>query len=278
MNIELANGSEGYIPPPEQHALGGYTTWPARTAGLEVQAEPKIVAAVLQLLEQVAGKPRRVRQVPKTPYAEAVLASKPLAYWRLDDIEGTTAIDSSGHGRHASLRGRPCAIPPGRRCPRALGRRADQPRRSTSPAATSRPCSIACRRAYTVELWFWSGLSEDAGGPGSWRALGAESVAITWAERFRAGGGLGPPLRCLYVFRNPSPPGRDSILGIGSRIPPRTWRHLAWVRDGRTIKVYLDGGPKPDIAADTVGRPRRGTATAVPGRIRAVPASPTTKA
>ena len=59
MNIELANGSEGYIPPPEQHALGGYTTWPARTAGLEVQAEPKIVEAVLGLLEQVAGKPRR---------------------------------------------------------------------------------------------------------------------------------------------------------------------------------------------------------------------------
>ena len=28
MNIELANGSEGYIPPPEQHRLGGYTTWP----------------------------------------------------------------------------------------------------------------------------------------------------------------------------------------------------------------------------------------------------------
>ena len=47
MNIELANGSEGYIPPPEQHVLGGYTTWPARTAALEVQAEPKIVAAVL---------------------------------------------------------------------------------------------------------------------------------------------------------------------------------------------------------------------------------------
>ncbi len=59
MNVELANGSEGYIPPPEQHALGGYTTWPARTAGLEVPAEPKIVAAVLKLLEQVAGKPRR---------------------------------------------------------------------------------------------------------------------------------------------------------------------------------------------------------------------------
>ena len=60
MNIELANGAAGYIPPPEQHHLGGYTTWPARTAGLEVTAEPKIVDAVLRLLEKVSGKPRRV--------------------------------------------------------------------------------------------------------------------------------------------------------------------------------------------------------------------------
>ena len=31
-NLELSNGAVGYIPPPEQHRLGGYTTWPARTA------------------------------------------------------------------------------------------------------------------------------------------------------------------------------------------------------------------------------------------------------
>jgi hypothetical protein len=60
MNLELANGAEGYIPPPEQHYLGGYTTWPARTAGLETEAEPKIVAALLELLEQVSdGRKRR---------------------------------------------------------------------------------------------------------------------------------------------------------------------------------------------------------------------------
>jgi hypothetical protein len=59
MNLELANGAEGYIPPPEQHYLGGYTTWPARTAGLEVEAEPKIVAALVKLLEDVTGQPRR---------------------------------------------------------------------------------------------------------------------------------------------------------------------------------------------------------------------------
>jgi hypothetical protein len=55
----LANGAEGYIPPPEQHYLGGYTTWPARTAGLETEAEPKIVAAILGLLEQVSDSKKR---------------------------------------------------------------------------------------------------------------------------------------------------------------------------------------------------------------------------
>ncbi len=59
VNFELANGAEGYIPPPEQFFLGGYTTWPARTAGLEVDAEPQIVASLLTLLAQLAGeKPR----------------------------------------------------------------------------------------------------------------------------------------------------------------------------------------------------------------------------
>jgi hypothetical protein len=59
MNLELANGAEGYIPPPEQHYLGGYTTWPARTAGLEVDAEPKIVNALLDLLEELSDGAQR---------------------------------------------------------------------------------------------------------------------------------------------------------------------------------------------------------------------------
>jgi neutral ceramidase len=54
MNISLANGCEGYLPPPEQFKLGGYTTWRARTSCLEVQAEPKITATVLELLASAA--------------------------------------------------------------------------------------------------------------------------------------------------------------------------------------------------------------------------------
>jgi hypothetical protein len=52
--VELANGCEGYIPPPELHPLGGYTCWRARTACLEPDAERKIRAGVLELLEKVS--------------------------------------------------------------------------------------------------------------------------------------------------------------------------------------------------------------------------------
>jgi hypothetical protein len=53
--IELANGASGYIPPPDQHALGGYTTWRARSSCLEIGAEPKIRDAVITLLKDVAN-------------------------------------------------------------------------------------------------------------------------------------------------------------------------------------------------------------------------------
>ena len=55
LNVSLANGCEGYLPPPEQFKLGGYTTWRARSSCLEIEAEPRITAAVLELLAKVAS-------------------------------------------------------------------------------------------------------------------------------------------------------------------------------------------------------------------------------
>ncbi|MEX2172731.1 MAG: hypothetical protein WD872_00130 [Pirellulaceae bacterium] len=51
--VELANGCEGYIPPPELHPLGGYTCWRARTACLVPDAERQIRSEVLRLLDKV---------------------------------------------------------------------------------------------------------------------------------------------------------------------------------------------------------------------------------
>ena len=48
--ISLANGYHGYLPTPEQHVLGGYETWRARSSHLEVEASNKIIKTILELL------------------------------------------------------------------------------------------------------------------------------------------------------------------------------------------------------------------------------------
>ena len=52
--IDLANGYNGYLPSPEQHALGGYETWRASSSYLEVQASCKMVDALMEMLAEVA--------------------------------------------------------------------------------------------------------------------------------------------------------------------------------------------------------------------------------
>ncbi len=50
--ISLANSTYGYLPTVRDHELGGYETW-LGTSRMEVEAEPKIVAALLEMLERL---------------------------------------------------------------------------------------------------------------------------------------------------------------------------------------------------------------------------------
>lgn len=51
--VSLANGYNGYLPTPAQHALGGYETWRARSSYLEVTASDRITETALKLLKAV---------------------------------------------------------------------------------------------------------------------------------------------------------------------------------------------------------------------------------
>jgi len=53
--VGLANGYNGYLPTPEQHALGGYETWRATSSYLEVDASRKITDTLLEMLAEVAS-------------------------------------------------------------------------------------------------------------------------------------------------------------------------------------------------------------------------------
>jgi hypothetical protein len=50
--ISLANGAYGYLPTVAHHELGGYETW-LGTNQVEIQAAPRIVDTLLQMLEQL---------------------------------------------------------------------------------------------------------------------------------------------------------------------------------------------------------------------------------
>jgi len=226
MNIELANGEEGYIPPPEQHALGGYSTWEARTSCLEKTAEPKIVEAVLGLLENVSGQPLCKVTVTHGPYAQAVLAAKPLAYWRLEEWGGATAFDATGARRHA-------AYEPG------VARWLDGPQFAGETAINRCPHFAGGRlsatlkelkNSYTVELWFWNGLPNDLRPvTGLLFARGEESLGI--------GGTSNAPGKLVFG----SLTGRIAIV-------PKTWNHVALVRDGDRVAVYLNGNREPELS------------------------------
>ncbi len=49
--IELANGYNGYLPTYEQHQLGGYETWRAKSSYLEEEADRKIRKTIFELMD-----------------------------------------------------------------------------------------------------------------------------------------------------------------------------------------------------------------------------------
>lgn len=235
--IELANGGDGYIPPPEMHAWGGYNTWAARSAGLEVDAEPKIAAAAIEMIEKVTHKPRRAWKLGDGEAAKAVLALKPTAYWRLNEFTGPVAADASGHGRDAVyerdvayyLEGPKsaafCADGEVNRAPHLVGAR-----------IRSRLAGLA--DDHSVSLWFWNGMPNDGRDISGWlfsrgpdRSLGLHGAHVG------IGGKSGNTGKLIFFHGTD-----DQKLVVGkTEIPRWQWQHLVLVRAKGTLRVYLNG-------------------------------------
>jgi putative membrane-bound dehydrogenase-like protein len=253
MNIELANGAEGYIPPPEQHVLGGYTTWPSRTAGLEVQAEPKIVEAILTLLEQVAGKPRRVRATSDGPAAEAVRGLKPYAFYRFEEIQPPVAHDSSGSGRDGRLEDGVAYYLPGVGSSPATDMASAIPEQPSifSGPQINRALHFAggrlqvpaesLPRDYSVALWFWNGFPpHERPITGYLWSRGDENPG---GEHLGIGGTLGNTHGKLIFFDG------EKVLEGQTILKMRHWHHVVFVRSGDEIRVHLDGHLMPELQA-----------------------------
>ncbi|MDF1862251.1 MAG: LamG domain-containing protein [Verrucomicrobiales bacterium] len=167
MVIELANGGDGYIAPPEQHLLGGYNTWPARSAGLEVTAEPRIVEAAVELLEKVTARPRTDRRPRHGPAARHLLSLSPVAYWRLDEFSGPRAIDCSPNHRDGILEPQTLFHLPG---PKSDSFSLGGENRSVHLVGSRLSARLpeVNQNDYTASFWFWSGSPELSIGAVEW--------------------------------------------------------------------------------------------------------------
>ncbi len=231
MNISLANGAAGYIPPPEQHDLGGYTTWPARTAGLEVAAEPKMVAALGGLLEEVIGDPIREPRELAGAYATALERQRPRYRWSLGEQERQTAGPSFDAG--ARFEGQVAFYVPGVSS-RAFGA-PHQSRAVHFAGGRLAVPEVGGRRQASVGFWFWSGLLPEA--PKS------RQVLMAWGED--------------QLELHPETDGQAMHLVWGNEqgatpIRSRQWYSVMWVRDGSQVRVYLNGISQPEIGGEAI--------------------------
>ncbi len=247
-NIELANGAEGYIPPPEQHTLGGYTTWPARTAGLEVEAEPKIVETLLGAMEEATGKPRRAVEPAMGPYAEAVMKGAPTSYWRMEEMAGAELLNTVHGGPQAKLLGGFARYLPGVASGSGIGAREALTESAFSgPGQINRTahlsfgsltdCNPVNRGDYTALVWFW--LGEASGASDRSGELARLSHAV------------------VQYTTNPSHEvtlsvtAEDGTVNGAGRYPANHWHFAAIVREGDQLRMHLDGAAEPEVVTKT---------------------------
>jgi len=246
MVIELANGGDGYIPPPEQHRFGGYNTWAARSAGLEVMAEPKITEAGISLLEEVAGKPRREYRLSRGPASERIAALKPAAWWRLNEFAGPIATDSSGNGRDAVYEPDVTYYLEGSRSS-AFCKHGETNRAAMFVGGRLRARVPDSGNDYSISLWFWNGMPDDSRPVSGWLfSRGRDNGLSKWSDHLGVGGTSGHSRK--LIFLQGSDP--TAVVAGKTSIQRWQWQHVAFVRRGKSVTIYLNGKKEIEAVAE----------------------------
>ena len=227
--IELANGAEGYIPPRDQHALGGYTAWPARTASLDIDAEAKILSELLGLLFDLFGKPADEEFEPKGPYYDMRVKAAPIARWGFEDYTGPEAFGlvTKKIGIQGTYEDAVAYYLAGKfaRCVQFAGGRMKANLKDLGPA-------------YTAEFFIWNGFPSNVRPvTGYMFSRGNDGDQQANGDHLGIGGTAGNPGKLIFFNGND----KNKVLAGKTELTLKEWYHVALVRDGKKVTVYLNG-------------------------------------
>jgi hypothetical protein len=246
--IDLANGYNGYMPPPEHHLLGGYSTWRARSSYLPENAATRVVNASIRMLREMAIAPPPPDPPQPSPYIEAVLESKPIAYWPLNDITGPRAHDATDHGNHGIYEPKMLYFLEG-------------PWTANFPGFAGRARAVyffqqriaaqisSLHKVYSAELWFCNRRAfNDKTLAGYLFSRGGDG---NMGDNLGIGGNGDSPTRLFFLNGN----SRDGVSTGKTDIVMGRWYHVALVREGDAVRAYLNGNLEftTTAAEDTSG-------------------------
>lgn len=176
-------------------------------------------------------------------YAGAVAASKPVAWWRMNDFRDGEVEDATGHTNRAVCEdsvtlGRP-------NDPLTQAGKKPDPRAAAFHGGRMKATIKELGDAYSVEFWFYNTLPH-----------AARPVTGYIFSRGQPGDNLG--ISGANVDRTVPAPGRlffyngNALKQIAGKteLTPETWNHVVLVRDGRRVTVYLNGNAVPEASGE----------------------------
>lgn len=99
--------------------------------------------------------------------------------------------------------------------------------------------------AYTVTMWFWNGMPNDAREVAGWMfSRGHDNGLSADSEHLGLGGTATQPGRLVFARGD----GASPLVG-STEIARWTWNHVTLVRNGPNVRVYLNGNPKAELEA-----------------------------
>jgi hypothetical protein len=206
--------------------------------------------------ENVAGmmRPQPIRAVrfdTKGPalsadYPEVVAASKPVAWWPMNNYHNRRIMDAAGHNNEAVcetavILGRPGNPPT----------KTDKNRDHLAVDFHGGRLTATIKElgdVFSVEFWFYNTMPHTARPvTGYIFSRGAEGGEGTPGDDLGISGtsavDIVPPGRLFFYNGDPS----KQLLGKTELIP-KTWYHVVLRRDGTSIAVYLNGNASPELA------------------------------